>query len=97
MPPSAVPVEWDYMSTTLYSGVGKARYTDTGTDRGLPLGEACPISVLKFRSSGFLGFLLSKRYFDPFPARGKLPIKSVFHSKTYSLLYVGFLEDMEFT
>ena len=52
--------------------------------------------MLKFRSSGFLGFLLSKRYFDPFPARGKLPIKSVFHSKTYSLLYIGFLEDMEF-
>ena len=65
--------------------------------RGPSLGEGCPIFVLKVGSSVFLGFLLSKRYFDAFPARGKLPIKSVFHSKTYALLYVGFLEVMEFT
>ena len=62
--------------------------------RGLPLGEGCPRFVLKVRSSIFLGFLLPKRYFDAFLARGKLPIKRVFHSKTDSLLYV---EDMEFT
>ena len=69
----------------------KSEFVEIGCicGRGLSLGEGCPRFVLKVRLSIFLGFLLSKRYFDAFTARGKLPINSVFHSKACSLLYVG--------
>ena len=60
----------------------------SGGKRGLSLGEGSPTFMLKVKSSVSLAFPLSKCHFDAFPARGKLPMKSVFHSKMYSLLYV---------
>ena len=58
--------------------------------RGLSLREGSPEFMLKVKSSVFKAESLSKchLHFDAFPARGKLPTKSVFHSKMDSLLYV---------
>ena len=52
------------------------------------VGEGSPIFMLKVKSSFFKAESLSKCHFDAFPARGKLPMKNVFHSKMDSLLYV---------
>jgi hypothetical protein len=61
---------------------------DEDVSRGLSLREGSPEFILKVKSSVFKAESLSKCHFDAFPARGKLPTKSVFHSKMDSLLYV---------